>query len=120
MTKNVGLVLISSSLILNGCSHHTPEQDPAQEGQPQTVPVPSGNGMNSWWYFHHIGGGYSGSGGGYSGSGHPIGGFHSGTSSHGVTSNGVRSGGGGFKSSSSVTTRGGFGASGRSFGGSGS
>lgn len=112
MTKKVGLVLISSSLILNGCSHHVPQQDPAQEGQPQVV-QPVGGGIQPWWYFHHSGG-YVG--GGYSG------GFHPGTTSHGggiVSSSGVRSGGGSFKASPSVSARGGFGASGHAFGGSG-
>ncbi len=113
MTKKVGLVLISSSLILNGCSHHVPQQDPAQEGQPQAAQP--GGGILPWWYFHHSGG-YVG-GGGYSG-----GGFRPGTTSHGggiVSSSGVRSGGGSFKASPSVSARGGFGASGHAFGGSG-
>src|SRR5262245_43527251 len=33
LSKNVGLVLISSSLILGGCARH-PECDPPPEGQP--------------------------------------------------------------------------------------
>lgn len=105
MTKNLGLVLISSSLILNGCAHHSPTQNEKQEGEPQTM-QPVGP---HWWYFHH-GGTYSGSS------------FHPGTTSHsgGVTSSsGFRSGSGGFKASPSVSSRGGFGASGHAFGSSG-
>jgi len=108
MTKKVGLVLISSSLILNGCSHHVPEQDPSQEGQPQIIH----GGVHPFWYFHHSGGYVGGSG--YSG-----GGFHPGTYTHGggiVSSGGIRSGGG-FKASPSVSARGGFGASSHAFGG---
>jgi len=98
ITKKIGLVLISSSLILHGCAHHTPEQDPAQEGQPAAQ-----GGGTGWWYFHHSGGG----------------GFHPGRTSGGgvVVGGGGRSGG--FTSSPSVSARGGFGSAGHAFGGSG-
>ena len=105
ITKKVGLVLISSSLILHGCAHHTPEQDPNQDA-PQ--PVVQGGGMH-WWYFHS--GGYSGGSGGFV-PGTP------GTSGGVVVSGGGRTSGG-FTSSSSVSARGGFGAAGHAFGGSG-
>ena len=113
MTKKVGLVLISSSLILNGCSHHSPIQEPNPEQQ-----VVNGGGGSSWWYFHHSGGyvgpGYSpGYVGGYSG-------FHPGTTTRiSSSTTSVRSGGG-FRASSSVSARGGFGASGHAFGGASS
>jgi hypothetical protein len=98
MTKNLGLVLISSSLILAGCSRHSPEQDPNQNA------AVNGSGGTNWWYFHHSTGGFTGSGPGAT-----SGGF--------VSGGGARSGG--FTASSSVSSRGGFGASGHAFGGSG-
>jgi hypothetical protein len=104
ITKKIGLVLISSSLILHGCAHHTPEQDPAQEGNPEVIQ--GGSGGTHWWYFHS-GGGYVG------GPGFAPGGHSGGV----VVSGGGRSGG--FTSSPSVSARGGFGAAGHAFGGSG-
>lgn len=108
MSKKIGLCLISSSLILNGCSRHVPPQD--QQGVVSTnagVVAPSGGGSSStWWYFHSVGG-HSG--------------FAPGTTSHAGKSGGFTSSGksGGFTSSPSVSARGGFGAAGHSFGGSG-
>jgi hypothetical protein len=66
LTKEIGLVLISSSLVLHGCSRPE-EPDLVQNPNPQNRP--SGTSSNTWHShpshvpFYH--GGYYGSSGGY-------------------------------------------------------
>lgn len=98
MTKKVNLVLISS-LILNGCSHHVPQQSQDEPDQQTQI----NQGIMPFWYFHNS----------------PMRstGYTSGGSRVSSTSSGFRpSTGAGFRSSPSVSSRGGFGMSGRSFG----
>lgn len=94
LSKTVGLCLIGSSLILNGCQHRYP----STEEQQQAVASGGSHVHPSWWYFYHSG--VSG------GSGGAVGGGSSGSF---VSSGRTVSG---FKSSASVASvRGGFGAS---------
>jgi hypothetical protein len=112
LTKKIGLVLISSSLILNGCAHHSPVVENEKKDD-----EPDG------WYFHSPGGFYR-TGGYYSGGGFspvyvPVGTSGGGYRSGGGFSSGSShiGGSGGFHTS--ISSRGGFGSAGHAFGGSG-
>ena len=99
LTKQIGLVLISSSLVLLGCSE---PEDPELAENPNSQ-NPYSDASNSTW--NSSGSSYHG---GYSGS---PGGYRPGLSMAPAGGPGFRSGGSSFSSYSGGSIRGGFGAS---------
>ena len=93
LTKNVGLVLISSSLILGGCEHRCDDRPPEQQAVPGQPPPDCRGGGG----VRHVGHGYGG---------------------HGfiVTHS---TGGGGARAPAVGSARGGFGATGHAMSGGG-
>jgi hypothetical protein len=80
LTKQIRLILISSSLVLHGCH---PPRDDRQKDRPQDQWT--GSGGHSFYVGHYGGGGWGGRAGGRSGaSGSVRGGF--GASAHGAGS----------------------------------
>jgi hypothetical protein len=94
LTKNVGLVLISSSLILGGCDHRCDDRPPGQQAVPGQPPADC-----------HGGGGVRHGGHGYV-VGHGVIVMHS-------------TGGGGAPAPAVGSARGGFGATGHAMSGGG-
>lgn len=117
LTKQISLVLISSSLVLHGCERL--DDDARRQERPPGLPTPSGaatsstssTGASQTHYTHHHPGGFWGFWTGYwlgSGGHSSTGGSRSNFSSRGVSSGSSHGG------SSIGSSRGGFGASGHS------
>ena len=106
LTKHIGLVLISSSLILHGCERSLTEEEKKKKEEEQTAATAAGTGTGATHGYHPGVSHFF-----YGGSRYPSGTAGTRTGTTGASHFSGTSTSSGSRSGTSVSTRGGFGAS---------